>query len=160
MHVSLRLHGILERADAFAVRDESSDLRGRRVAADEVPADVALDAARVVPVAVCLRVARGRGVGESGHRTIDRHISMSLEEEGKKVEICVPKIDFHVLERSAGDTSTTITSRFHSVTVMRYLLTLSTHAGLAAVEKRRSFGCGPASPVPVWLGAVIIAFYS
>jgi hypothetical protein len=38
---------------------------------------------------------------------------------------------------------------------MRYFLTLTAHASLAAVEERRSLWRRPASPVPVWLGTII-----
>jgi hypothetical protein len=47
----------------------------------------------------------------------------------------LPKIHLHILERSFRNTSTAVTSRFHSVTAVRYFLALTTHARLAAVEE-------------------------
>lgn len=72
----------------------------------------------------------------------------------------VPKIDFHILERAASNTPTTVAGRFHAIAIVRHLLALTTQTGLAAVEERRSLRCGPASPVPVWLSTVEPAFYS
>lgn len=52
MHTIRHLHIVLERPNGLASRNERRDLSSRCVALDKVAADVALDAARVVPVAV------------------------------------------------------------------------------------------------------------
>lgn len=52
VHAGLALHGVLERPDGLATCDERSDLCGCGVALGQVAADVALDAAGVVAIAV------------------------------------------------------------------------------------------------------------
>lgn len=52
MHAGLALHRVLEGPDGLAACDERSYLRGCSIARCQVAADVALDAARVVAVAV------------------------------------------------------------------------------------------------------------
>lgn len=52
VHTSLALHRVLERTDSLAAGDERSDLSGCRIALRQVAADIALDAAGVVAVAV------------------------------------------------------------------------------------------------------------
>ena len=70
----------------------------------------------------------------------------------------VPKVHLHVFERAFGDASTTVASWLHTIAVVRHFLSLAAHASLATVEDRRGLRCGVASPVPVWLRAVIPAF--
>ena len=58
MHASAGLHRRLESRDILGAGDESSNLGGRGIALGEVVGQVALDAPRVVAVAVGTRVLR------------------------------------------------------------------------------------------------------
>jgi hypothetical protein len=66
MYTIHALHGILKRSDSLAVGDQSCGFGGRCIPLDKVSTDVALDAARIVAIAVLARVPGWSCVAEYG----------------------------------------------------------------------------------------------
>lgn len=71
----------------------------------------------------------------------------------------LPKIDLHALKGSTSYTPATFACYVES-TIMRHILSLATDARRAAIKKRaRLRALGPASPMPVWLRAIVVTFF-
>jgi hypothetical protein len=75
MHTSPELHCVLESTDSLTVRNQRRGLGGRRITLDQVPADVALDAAWVVAIAVRAWILGCGCVAQRSERSIVLRVS-------------------------------------------------------------------------------------